>query len=270
MEIKFRPLFAGEIECRVQRISEKGFSVLLYKTARTDMNLLDETVGCFGWQNRFEEIKGSLYCHIAIYDKDNDRWIEKSSNGVESATEAIKGESSDAMKRAGFMWGIGRELYTAPFIYIKNDGNLVTKDDRGRNVLASSVHLKVSKIEYKDGKITYLVISNGDSILKAFGTKGSGEDYSDSKKILKDHYEDSVTAPPALKEEDGKIAESYESVVNIPDELMIAKIRELAKENSDYTSWIAQFLKDTGNAGKRLETLEYNDIQTIYNRGVAW
>ena len=168
MEIRFRPLFAGEIECRVQRINEKGFSVLLYKTARTDMNLLDETVGPFGWQNRFEEIKGSLYCHISIFDKDNNRWIEKSSNGVESNTEAIKGESSDAMKRAGFMWGIGRELYSAPFIYIKNDGKLVEKNNKGQWVLASNVHLKVSKIEYKDGKITYLALNNGDSLLRAF------------------------------------------------------------------------------------------------------
>ena len=48
--MKFRLLNADEIECRVSTVSEKGLSLLLYKDARADMNLLDETVGPMNWQ----------------------------------------------------------------------------------------------------------------------------------------------------------------------------------------------------------------------------
>lgn len=120
---KFRDLRADEIECRVQQVKENGLVLLLYKDARVDMNILDETVGAANWQNKFYEHKGILFCSLGIntnYDKPElpDRWVWKDDAGVESNTEAEKGNASDARKRAGFAWGIGRELYTAPFIWI--------------------------------------------------------------------------------------------------------------------------------------------------------
>ena len=123
---KFRDLRADEIECRVQSVKENGLVLLLYKDARVDMNILDETVGSENWQNKFYEHKGILFCSLGIntnFDKPDlpDRWVWKDDAGVESNTEAEKGNASDARKRAGFAWGIGRELYTAPFTRIPAD-----------------------------------------------------------------------------------------------------------------------------------------------------
>ena len=110
----FRLLKADEIETRVNQISQKGLSLLLYKTARTDANLLDETVGPMNWQNDFKLIDGILFGGIGI--KTDNEYVWKWDCGVESYTEKEKGRASDAFKRAGFKCGIGRELYTAPFI----------------------------------------------------------------------------------------------------------------------------------------------------------
>lgn len=114
---KFRLLRADEIECRISQISDKGLALLLYKTARTDANLLDETVGFGRWQNDFKVVDGVLYGGIGIELIDGE-WVWKWDAGTESNTEAEKGRASDAFKRAGFKLGIGRELYTAPRIWI--------------------------------------------------------------------------------------------------------------------------------------------------------
>ena len=126
--MKFRDLTADDIEVRVAQCNEKwGVQLLLYKTARTDMDILDETVGNENWQNKFYECKGNLYCSLGInvnYNIPNSApiWIWKDDCGSESNTEAEKGEASDARKRSGFAWGIGRELYTVPkFICFKPD-----------------------------------------------------------------------------------------------------------------------------------------------------
>ena len=113
-----RPLRANEIEVRIGQIYEKGVSMLLYKNARTDMQILDETFGPMGWQCKYKEVKGNLFCSIGILSPEYDEWIWKEDCGTESNTEKEKGEASDAFKRAGFRWGIGRELYTAPFIWL--------------------------------------------------------------------------------------------------------------------------------------------------------
>ncbi len=123
---KFRDLRADEIECRVQSVKQNGLVLLLYKDARVDMNILDETVGEDNWQNKFYEHKGILFCSLGIntnykHPELPDRWIWKDDAGVESNTEAEKGNASDARKRSGFAWGIGRELYTAPFTRIPAD-----------------------------------------------------------------------------------------------------------------------------------------------------
>lgn len=120
----FRDLRADEIECRVAQAKGNGVSLLLYKDARVDMAILDETVGQSNWQNKFYEHKGILFCSLGIntnYGNRSlpDRWVWKDDAGVESNTEAEKGNASDARKRSGFAWGIGRELYTSPFVWIK-------------------------------------------------------------------------------------------------------------------------------------------------------
>lgn len=120
----FRLLKEHEIECRVKKCTDKGAVILLYKTARTDMDILDETIGPTNWESDYKEIKGNLYCGIGILVDEN-RMVWKWDCGIESREDGEgnnkKGEASDAFKRAGFKWGIGRELYTAPFIFIPKE-----------------------------------------------------------------------------------------------------------------------------------------------------
>lgn len=111
-------LTANDIECRIQSVNDKGAVLLLYKTARADMRILDEVVGSMNWQRHHEVVNGNLFCTISIYDPDKGQWVSKQDCGVPSNTQGEKGEASDAFKRAGFSWGIGRELYDSPFIWI--------------------------------------------------------------------------------------------------------------------------------------------------------
>lgn len=171
--MKFEKLKAEEIECRVQTVNEKGCSLLLYKTARVDAKMLDETVGAENWQNDFKEIDGVLYGGIAI-KSDNGEWVYKWDCGTESNTEADKGRASDAFKRAGFKWGIGRELYSAPFIWVvstdlKKHWQVKGKTDRyGKPVWTCADRFKVTDIAYDGDKIVELVIYNTLSNKKVF------------------------------------------------------------------------------------------------------
>lgn len=113
MELNFRRLRADEIDCRIASISDKGLSLLLYKDARVDQNILDETVKPLNWKRSHQSIDGRLYCTVSIRNDETGEWIDKQDVGVESYTEKEKGQASDSFKRACFNWGIGRELYTA-------------------------------------------------------------------------------------------------------------------------------------------------------------
>lgn len=103
-----------------------GCSLLLYKDARVDMRLLDETFGAMNWKRSHEVIDGNLYCTISVWDENKKEWVSKQDVGTESNTEKEKGQASDSFKRAGFNWNIGRELYTAPFIWIKLEASEVS------------------------------------------------------------------------------------------------------------------------------------------------
>jgi hypothetical protein len=161
---KFRDLRADEIECRVQSVKDKGLVLLLYKDARVDMNILDEAVGSSNWQNKFYENKGILFCSLGIntnFDKPDlpDRWVWKDDAGVESNTEAEKGNASDARKRSGFAWGIGRELYTAPNIKIEpNELKSLKQDNSGKWKCYDK--FKVQKIVIEKKRIVALAIWN--------------------------------------------------------------------------------------------------------------
>lgn len=155
----FRPLRFDEIEVKVKKVTEKGAALLLYKTARTDMDILDETVGPDAWTNDYREIKGNLYCGIAIHTETG--WIWKWDCGVESREDnegnEKKGEASDAFKRAGFRWGIGREIYSAPNIFIQPDRVQI----HGQNGKYRTYDIfSVEKIAYCGGKISGLALRN--------------------------------------------------------------------------------------------------------------
>lgn len=146
-KLKFRTLKAEEIDCRVASQNDKGVTYLLYKDARVDMNILDETVGPMNWQRA--HTRDNANCIISIWDSEKNQWISKEDTGTESFSEAEKGLASDSFKRAGFNWGIGRELYTAPFIWISADKLDIT-DRNGKKYVKDTI--KVSKIEYDDDK----------------------------------------------------------------------------------------------------------------------
>ena len=114
--MQFRTLKANEIDVRVAQIDKNWCTLLLYKDARVDMNILDETVGSMNWQKKY--LRDNANCIVSIWDDEKKQWIEKEDTGTESFTEAEKGLASDSFKRACFNWGIGRELYTAPSIFI--------------------------------------------------------------------------------------------------------------------------------------------------------
>lgn len=145
MEKKIRTLKPNEIEVRVAQVTEKGVQLLLYKDSRCDKRILDETFGIDGWKNRYEEIKGNLFCIISIWDDVKKQWIDKEDCGVESFSEKEKGEASDAFKRAGFNVGIGRELYTRIFYF----ANVPTKkNDKGKYELVDKyMTFHVSEIQ---------------------------------------------------------------------------------------------------------------------------
>lgn len=150
--MNFRDLREEDIEVRVQSVKQNGLVLLLYKNARVDMAILDETVGAENWQREHYECKGNLFCRVGICDANNG-WVWKSDCGTESTAEAQKGEASDSFKRACFNWGIGRELYTAPFIWV--DASLCNID---KNKCYDK--FKVSDIKIEDKKIIYLQIIN--------------------------------------------------------------------------------------------------------------
>lgn len=158
--LEFRLLKASEIDCRISTVSQKGVSLLLYKDARVDQNILDETVGPMNWQRSHS--RDNANCTVSIWDDDKKQWISKEDTGKESYTEAEKGLASDSFKRACFNWGIGRELYTAPFIWIGAGDCKITEVDRGgKKVYTCSERFRVSKIGYDNERnINTLVIKN--------------------------------------------------------------------------------------------------------------
>ena len=144
-----RLLRAEEIECRIAMINEKGLSLLLYKDARVDQRILDETFGAFGWKRSHQCIDGNLYCTVEIFNKETGEWVSKQDVGTTGYTEKEKSQASDSFKRACFNWGIGRELYSAPFIWIPvAKAGIQKKGDK----YVSNERFTVSEIAFNDNR----------------------------------------------------------------------------------------------------------------------
>lgn len=171
MTINFPLLAPDQIEVKVKKVNNGSVVLLLYKTARTDMDLLDKAVGPMNWETDYKEIKGNLYCGIGVRGDDGE-WVWKWDCGTESRADdegnQKKGEASDAFKRAGFKWGIGRELYTGPSIV----AFVPTEEYRGKQTLKLSHHkydgFHVADIGYEDSRIIRLRIedSQGKPVYK--------------------------------------------------------------------------------------------------------
>jgi len=103
---KIRLLLADEIECRAAAITEKGLYLLLYKDARVDQRILDETFGSFHWRRSHQCMNGSVYCTVEVKDSETGEWVAKQDAGAAGNYEKEKSQASDSFKRACFNWGI--------------------------------------------------------------------------------------------------------------------------------------------------------------------
>lgn len=189
----FRPLTSEEIDCRVATCKENGVSLLLYKDARVDQNILDETFGIFGWQRSHQLIDGNLYCTVSIRNPDTGEWVHKQDVGKESNAEKEKGQASDSFKRACFNLGIGRELYTAPFIWIPKEWVTIKEDNKGKYTTYDK--FSVRSITIDGGKIVQLEIQNDTRkcVVYTYGTKKQNSNASAQN--------EQTSAPAKTKEE---------------------------------------------------------------------
>lgn len=162
MELKFRDLYADEIELRVGVVKDSGFTLLLYKNARVDMALLDEVVGVGNWQREHKILGNDIYCRVGIYNAELKQWVWREDAGAEANTEVEKSKASDSFKRACVNFGLGRCLYSAPFVWIKTTQTESPKE-----------RYKVKTINYVDHKISELVIVNEKTgvVVYSFGSK---------------------------------------------------------------------------------------------------
>lgn len=209
----FRPLTSEEIDCRVSMCRESGVSLLLYKDARVDQNILDETFGIFGWQRSHQLIDGNLYCTVSIRNPDTGEWVHKQDVGKESNAEKEKGQASDSFKRACFNLGIGRELYTAPFIWIPKELVTIKKDDKGKNTTYDK--FSVRSITIEGGKIVQLEIQNDTRkcVVYTYGTKKQNN-------------------APAQKEQANAQSQQNQTPAKTPEEIEAEKAR-IQKEKEE-------------------------------------
>ena len=152
IDVRVAQALAGNNKVRV--------SLLLYKDARVDMKILDELFTPMGWKRSHKMIGDRLYCQVEVWDAEKKEWICKEDVGVESNTEAEKGQASDSFKRACVNWGIGRELYTAPRIVVELKENEYTKDQNNRIKVWAKFSVKSIGYDTKSRTITSLVIQD--------------------------------------------------------------------------------------------------------------
>lgn len=171
-----RDLRADEIDLRVQQAKANGLILLFYKDARCDMAILDETYGPMNWQRHHEFKNGKLYCAVSVWDEDKGQWITKEDVGTESNTEADKGACSDSFKRACVNFGSGRELYTAPFTWIRaEDCNIKeSKDRNGKTTYKCNDKFRVEKIVIENKEITAVAIRNDTTGKRVFVWQKAG------------------------------------------------------------------------------------------------
>lgn len=175
-DIRFKPLGPKDVEVRVAQCTERGCSLLLYKDARCDMRMLDEAVGPENWGCDYDEVKGNLFCRVGIRT-DTNGWVYKQDVGIPSNVDAQKGEASDAFKRACFKWGIGRELYTAPFMWVPAERLASLKmNDKGK--WACHDRFSVASMTIDGGEIAEVSIRNDRTgkVVWQSGDEAAGRD----------------------------------------------------------------------------------------------
>lgn len=224
---QIRLLRQDEIECRIGTINEKGVSLLLYKDARVDMKILDETYGPMNWQRSHEMIGGNLYCTVSIWDSEKKQWISKMDVGTESYTEKEKGQASDSFKRACTVLGIGRELYSSVFIWVP--ASKVNIQKRGDKYYTYD-KFAVQQISYNEKReISGLIIVNqgGEAVYVL-------KDSADNKSKISDNVQEpagqsmSVDKIEAINKELARTGVALDAVLN---RYGISSIQEMSASN---------------------------------------
>lgn len=228
--LKFRKLRADEVECRISVVKGNGISLLLYKDARCDMNILDEVVGPMNWQRSHS--RDNANCTVSIWDDDRKIWVSKEDTGKESYTEKEKGLASDSFKRACFNWGIGRELYTAPFIWIYSNNCTIKPQNNGKYTCFD--RFEVSELDYdENGRINKLVIKNSESGMVAYR-------FSKNESEQEQSPEQSTDRLINKKEQQHLLAEAKRTGMNLDRALKQKNISSIeAVPLSLYERWIS-------------------------------
>ena len=228
----FRTLRADEIDCRISQIKEqdgeiKGLTLLLYKDARCDQNILDEVVGPFKWKR--EHSRENRNCIVSIWSDELQQWISKEDTGTESNTEKEKGLASDSFKRACFNWGIGRELYTAPFIWIPANKCNIVKNKYGKSSCYDN--FTVTGIDYLEGNICFLTVRNEKTGKECFrwGEKGKQEE----RPVQPDNEPN--TDPP-VQAENGQVTTAPTLPGASPEIVYLAKAMKQLREDRGITA----------------------------------
>lgn len=258
---QFRNLTAEEIDVRVATCNEKGCSLLLYKDARVDQNILDEVFGIYGWERSHQLIGDRLYCTVKVKNPETGEWISKQDVGTESNTEKEKGQASDSFKRACFNLGIGRELYTAPFIWIEAGAYNQKTGANGKPTTYD--HFRVKSIGYADGVINHLVIVNDSrkgAVVYTFGkATETPEKEPQKEETVKPSTENKIVAPGAngeAKEIDLNTPITAKQVLTLkmmckkhemPEEQIYGKYNRASIEEITIGDWV-----DFGKTGQEL------------------
>lgn len=226
-EKMFRFLEANEIEVRIDRLSEAGASLILYKNARIDMQLLDEAVGPMRWQRSHRSTilpdgTVQMICAVSIFDETTQEWISKEDIGTPSQYESEKGQASDSFKRACTNWGIGRELYTAPDIFIpitdfegKKCINISMIDGKARTF----DEFAVTQLLYDDkGNITALAIKNIslNKMIFVWDNRPGAKEKKAEPKLKKDSTRDTNQKAYISSSETGSYSISLDEAQRLP------------------------------------------------------
>lgn len=242
MKLEFRDLYADEIELRVGTVVNnertKGFTLLLYKNARVDMALLDEVVGVGNWQREHKILGNDIYCKVGIYNDERKEWIWREDAGAEANTEIEKSKASDSFKRACVNFGLGRCLYSAPFVWINSTEENTPK-----------ARYSVKVIDYKDHKITRLTIINDK-------TKEVVFQYGKDTKVVENGENAPKNDIPKVEEPKGSITKHDLTLIQ---SYVSALPSDSAKDN--FYNWVEKHFKTM-----TLETLTTSQGKAIVNK----
>lgn len=260
---KFRLLKANEIEVKIKQVVSDGAYALIYKTARVDMDILDETVGAENWQDDYKEIKGNLYCGIAIRDEMTSAFSWKWDCGIESRADndgnEKKGEASDAFKRAGVKWGIGRELYTAPVIKLKVQTKEKSKDKNGKTIYELQYPFTkyyVESVDYENNEIIKLKINDeyGNEVY-SFGYKKSNL----KSKIANESEKHDLPFP----DNGARVKQPSKEEIKANRQMEVSQLRKEYYSELQETEWVQLLKLYTAQLGKKISDMnetEYLDF----------